>query len=381
VVAGTNGKGSVTAMIERGLRAAGRRTGRYTSPHLIHIEERFAVDGAPITAGTFESTAGRIRAAAERLPSPPSFFEATTALALEAFRDAGVEIAVLEVGLGGRLDATNVVEPVAVVVTAVDYDHQEYLGDTLEQIANEKAGVIKPGSLVVVADNPDVVHDVVRRRCEDVGATLVRAMAGVVARAGMRAGLMEIELETPHRQYGPLTLALRGRHQVANAMAAVRLLEELPGRTGGAMPPSAVRAALEDVVWPGRLEPAAWRGHDVLVDGAHNPAGARALESYLAEAYGRRLPMVVGLMRDKDIEGVLGALAPAASHFICTAPATPRAASPSDLVAVATRIAPGIPAEAIGRPVDALGRAVQYGAPAVVAGSLYLAGEIRAEWT
>ena len=159
------------------------------------------------------------------------------------------------------------------------------------------------------------------------------------------------------------------------------MLEELPARTGVAVPTSAVRAAIEDVVWPGRLEVATWRGHDVLVDGAHNPAGARALQAYLAEAYGRRLPIVVGLMRDKDIEGVLGALGPAASHFICTAPATARAASPSDLVVVSSRISPAIPAEAIDRPLDALARAVTYGAPAVVAGSLYLAGEIRAEWT
>jgi dihydrofolate synthase/folylpolyglutamate synthase len=381
VVAGTNGKGSVTAMIERGLRAAGRRTGRYTSPHLVRIEERFAVDGEPISSEVFESAAGRVRAAAGALPSPPSFFEATTALAFEVFRDAGVEIAVLEVGLGGRLDATNVVDAAAVVITAVDFDHQEFLGNTLEQIAGEKAGVVKPGSLVVLAENPQVVEDVVRRRCADVGATLVRAADGVSAIAVMRDGRIQLRLDTPRSRYDPMTMALRGRHQVANVTAAVRLLEELPARMGVAVPVSAVRAAVEDVVWPGRLEPATWRGHDVLVDGAHNPAGARALQAYLAEAYGRRVPIVVGLMRDKDVAGVLGALGPAASHFICTAAATARAAAPSDLVAVSSRISPAIPAEAIDRPLDALARAVTYGAPAVVAGSLYLAGEIRAEWT
>ena len=147
-----------------------------------------------------------------------------------------------------------------------------------------------------------------------------------------------------------------------------------------AIPAAAVRAAIEDVVWPGRLEAASWHGHDVLVDGAHNPAGARALQQYLGEAYGRRLPIVLGVMRDKNIEAMLRALEPAASRFICTAPATSRAALPSDLMALAARMTPAIPAEAIARPVDALARAVTCGAPAVVAGSLYLAGEVRAEW-
>jgi len=175
-------------------------------------------------------------------------------------------------------------------------------------------------------------------------------------------------------------LALRGRHQLQNATAAVRLLEELTATGTASVPADAIRVALEDVVWPGRLERTTWRGHEVLVDGAHNPAGARALQAYLAEAFGRRLPMVVGVMRDKPIDLLLDALAPAASHFVCTAPATHRAADPSDLVAAVRRVAPAIPAEAVAGPVDALARAVTYGSPAVVAGSLFLAGEIRAEW-
>nr|MBP8274427.1 bifunctional folylpolyglutamate synthase/dihydrofolate synthase [Acidobacteriota bacterium] len=153
IVAGTNGKGSVTAMIERGLREAGHRTGRYISPHLVAIEERVAIDGVPIAEATFDRLAARVRQASASLPFPPSFFEATTALALEAFRDARVDVAVLEVGLGGRLDATNAVSPVMAVITAIDLDHQQYLGNSIEEIAYEKAGIIKPGVSTVIGAN------------------------------------------------------------------------------------------------------------------------------------------------------------------------------------------------------------------------------------
>lgn len=361
VVAGTNGKGSVTAMVERALRAAGCRTGRYTSPHLIRIEERFAIDGSPIDAPTFDAAAARVREAAGALAMPPTFFEATTALALDVFREAGVEIAVLEVGLGGRLDATNAVDAIAAVITAIDFDHQEHLGHTIELIAAEKAAVIKPGALAVLGANPPAVEAVVRARCEAVGARLV--VAG----------------ETPRGLYGA-TLALRGRHQIDNAMAAVRLLEEMTAAGLVSVPGEAIRIGLEDVVWPGRLEAATWRGRDVLVDGAHNPAGARALQSYLVETYGRRVPIVLAVMREKSVHDMVAALAPSASHFICTAPATPRATPPSDLVAAVRRTSPAVPAEAVPAPLDALARAITLGSPAVVAGSLYLAGEIRAEW-
>jgi dihydrofolate synthase/folylpolyglutamate synthase len=361
VVAGTNGKGSVTAMVERALRAAGCRTGRYTSPHLIRIEERFAIDGSPIDAPTFDAAAARVREAAGALAMPPTFFEATTALALDVFREAGVEIAVLEVGLGGRLDATNAVDAIAAVITAIDFDQQEHLGHTIELIAAEKAAVIKPGALAVLGANPPAVEAVVRARCEAVGARLV--VAG----------------ETPRGLYGA-TLALRGRHQIDNAMAAVRLLEEMTAAGLVSVPGEAIRIGLEDVVWPGRLEAATWRGRDVLVDGAHNPAGARALQSYLVETYGRRVPIVLAVMREKSVHDMVAALAPSASHFICTAPATPRATPPSDLVAAVRRTSPAVPAEAVPAPLDALARAITLGSPAVVAGSLYLAGEIRAEW-
>jgi dihydrofolate synthase/folylpolyglutamate synthase len=379
IVAGWNGKGSVTAMVERGLRAAGFHTGRYTSPHLVHLEERFAIDGKPISSGDLERIAGRVREAADLLVRPPSFFEATTAVALEAFREADIDVAVLEVGLGGRLDATNVVDSVAEVITSIDFDHESYLGNTIEEIAREKAGVIKRASIVVLADNPPAVRDVVRRACERTSARFVFAPSQTTVDAAMEQGAPRLTLTTPRGTYEDVKLGLRGRHQIANAVAAVRLLEEVSARGLLPVPPDAIRTALEDVQWPARLELLSWRGHEVLIDGAHNPAGARALAAYLNETYGHAVPIVVGAMRDKKVEALVEALAPAASHFVCTAPATPRATTSDELKAVAQKVAPAIPADAFTSPMAALERAKSLGSPVVVAGSLYLAGEIRSE--
>lgn len=374
VVAGTNGKGSVTAMVERGLRAAGYRTGRYTSPHLVHIEERFAIDGAAITAPVFEAAAARVMAAATALPAPPSFFEATTALALDVFRAAQVDVAVLEVGLGGRLDATNAVDSKAVAITSVDFDHEQYLGHTLREIAGEKAGVIKTDSVVVLADNPAEVDAVVAARCVAVGAMLVHAMDGVSLSATMADGQARVSVQTPVRSYDAITLGLRGRHQVPNAVTALRLLETLTTFDVG---PRAIRTALEGVQWPARLELTRIEGTPVLIDGAHNPAGARALSAYLAETYGRPLPMVVGVMRDKHIEAMIAALAASASAFVFTAPTSARAASPSELMEIAQRISPKVPTSTCADPRAAIRSAAAGGTPVVVAGSLYLAGEVR----
>ncbi len=379
IVAGTNGKGSVTAIVDHALRAAGYRTGRYTSPHLVDLEERFAIDGRPIARGTLDHLAGRVRSAAELLPAPPSFFEATTAVALEAFRDAEVDVAVLEVGLGGRLDATNVVDAVAAAITSIDFDHEAYLGHTLEEIAREKAGVTRRGAVAVLAENPPVVRDVVRRVCERNGARFVYAPESVSLDVAMTAGVAQVSLVTPRGSFDRVTLGLRGRHQVDNAVAAVRLLEEISAHGTVPISPEAIRTALEDVRWPARLELISWDGHDVLIDGAHNPAGARALAAFLGETYGRPLPLVVAAMRDKNLTELVRALLPAASHVLFTAPSTPRAATPGELLALSATLASGAPCEAIDAPMDALARAVTLGAPAVVAGSLYLAGEIRAE--
>ena len=379
VVAGTNGKGSVTAMVERGLRAAGYRTGRYTSPHLTTIEERMAVDGRPIAPDVFDRLADRVRDAADRLPAPPSFFEATTALALEAFREAGVDIGVFEVGLGGRLDATNVLSPVGVAITSIDFDHEQYLGHTIEAIATEKAGVIKPGSFCVLAANPPVVRDLVEAACRAAGADFISAPGSVTATAALVGGATRLRLRTPSADYGSVALSLRGRHQIDNAVTAVRLMEELARRGLARLPAAAIRTALEDVEWPGRLELRRWQDRNVLIDGAHNPAGAHALCAYLEEAYGRRLPIVIGVMRDKNIRRMLEELTPSAACLICTAPRSPRAAPAHELAAIARDVAPSIEVLEATPAAAALSLAIARDTPVVVAGSLYLAGEIRAE--
>lgn len=385
VIAGTNGKGSVTAMLERGLRAAGYRTGRYTSPHLVNLEERFAIDGIDVDAQALDDALERVLNAAQHLPAPPSFFEATTAAALDLFRLERVDVALLEVGLGGRLDATNVVAPVAVAITAVDFDHQQYLGNTLAEIAAEKAAVVKTGSFAVLGANPAPVEFIVADRCREVGADLVRAATGVDVTARLDTGRITLQLETPSHRYEPLQLALRGRHQIDNALTAIRMLEELSRRRLFDVQPDAIRLGVENVTWPGRLEllrdTRSRHAPDnaVLIDGAHNAAGARALVAYLRETYGRRLPMIVGVMRDKDVTTVVATLAAGASRIVCTAAASPRAMAPQELAAVLRRCAPGIEVEVAATPREALDRMRGAGSPVVVAGSLYLAGEVRAE--
>lgn len=381
LVAGTNGKGSVTAMIERGLRDAGYRTGRYTSPHLTAIEERTAIDGLPLTTAAFDRYAERVRGAAGLLPHPPSFFEATTALALEAFREASVDVAVLEVGLGGRLDATNVITPVLSVITSVDFDHQQYLGNTIEEIATEKAGIIKPGVPVVLGRNPDVVRSIVAGVAAERGAPFTYAPDRVTVDASLANGVTSLRLTTPSGSWPALALGLRGRHQIDNAVTAARALEALDATSRLSIPASARHGALERVVWPARLEMRAWRHDgnriDVMVDGAHNPAGARALAAYIDEAFARRLPIVFGAMLDKDVSGLISALAGSASAFVFTAARSPRAATPEALADLAKECAPGVPVHIAASQTDALTTAAALGAPVVVAGSLYLAGEIR----
>jgi dihydrofolate synthase / folylpolyglutamate synthase len=378
VVAGTNGKGSVTAMLERGLRDAGHRTGRFTSPHLSRLEERFAIDGLPIGSSLLEHAAGRMREAAGRMDTPPSFFEATTAVAFDLFREADIDVAVLEVGLGGRLDATNVADAEAAAITQIDFDHEAWLGNTLEQIAFEKAGVIKRGALVTLADNPGTVRDVIGQAAHAAGATIVYAPDGVVVTdLELDQGRVRCSMTTPRAAYASLTLALRGRHQLGNAVTAIRMLEELAAGGRFDVGAGSIRSAVEGAAWPGRLELIPWKHGHVLIDGAHNPAGARALADYLVEVYGRPLPMVVAVMSDKRVDEIVRALAAAASHFVFTAPPIARAAAPDDLQRRAVAVTPQVTSMAVPDPMEALERAATFGTPVVVAGSLYLAGEIR----
>ena len=384
IIAGTNGKGSVAAMAETALRASGRRTGRYTSPHLVRLEERFAIDGRPVGTAALREAAGTVMTqiaalrASGALETEPTFFEAATAVAFDLFRRAQVDVAVLEVGLGGRLDATNVVTPLAAAITTIDFDHERYLGTTLAAIAFEKAGVIKPGMTVVVGERKPEALDVIARACRERGATLVAAAEGVTAASALVEGATQLTLRTPAADYGTVRLGLAGAHQVANAVTAVRLLEAL-ARHGLDVPPAAVVAGLRDVRWPGRLD---WRRLDaegrVLLDAAHNPAGAAALAAYLGQACPGGLPIVFGVMRDKDVAGMLAALLPCATHLFITRPAGRRAMAPADIAALVATMRPARPVTIVADPVDAVRAARAVAGDVCAAGSIFLLGEILA---
>jgi dihydrofolate synthase/folylpolyglutamate synthase len=380
VIAGTNGKGSVTVMVETALRAAGHRTARYTSPHLVRLEERFHLLGQDVSTGDLRDAVGRVQETVEVLlrtgafQAPPTFFEFATAAAFELFRRAGVDIAVLEVGLGGRLDATNIVTPIAAAITSIDFDHQAQLGNTLEAIAREKAGVIKPGISVVCGPLPHEADRVVRDTCAERGARMVRA--GDVVRMTARGdGAMDVAAG-PRRLDG-VTLALRGRHQQENAAVAVALLDEL-ARTGIAVSDDAVRAGLSGAVWPARLERFQSDGTDILLDAAHNPAGARALAAYLAEIGWADVTLLFGALQDKDVRRMLEPLAPLCAAVVCTTAPTPRAFAAEDLAAIASEVMAGrAPVEAVGDPAAALARARRGRGPIVAAGSIFLIGPLR----
>ncbi len=384
IIAGTNGKGSVGAMVETALRAAGLRTGLYTSPHLVRLEERFAIDGQPVAHAALVEAAGTVRQAvsalhaARRLATEPTFFEVTTAIAFELFRQAGVGFTVLEVGLGGRFDATNVASPLAAAITTIDFDHERFLGNTIAAIAGEKAGVIKPGMRVVVGEpKPDAV-DVIAAACRERGAVMVPARDGVVAAARVQGDRLSLELQTGRRAYPPLPLALRGRHQVDNAIVAVRLLEEL-SHAGFEIGADATAAGLTNARWPGRLDlREAAPGRTLLLDAAHNPAGARVLASYLREFHPGPLPIVFGIMKDKDVSGTLAALVPLAAPLILTRPRTDRALAVDDLEHAARHLGSSNTL-AERDPKAALERAWSFGPLACVAGSIFLVGDVLAD--
>jgi dihydrofolate synthase/folylpolyglutamate synthase len=366
IVAGTNGKGSVTAMADAGLRAAGHRTARYTSPHLERLEERFVLDGEEVRTADLRSAAAVVRAAIERLladgtfEAPPTFFECATAIAFVLFRDAGIRLAVLEVGLGGRLDATNIVTPVAAAITSIDFDHQAQLGGTLESIAFEKGGVIKAGIPVVCGPLPPEAARVIEGICADRGARLVPAAVAEV-----------------DRRLGARPLALAGAHQRVNAAVAIALLGELD-RMGFAVPDAAIVEGLTTVRWPARLERFRRGAAEVLVDAAHNPAGARALAAHLASIGWRDAALVVGVMQDKDVDGVLAPLLPLCRLVVCTTPPTPRA-MPADALAAAVRRLGGaaVDVAAIADAPAALAEACRSHPRVIVAGSIFLAGPLR----
>jgi dihydrofolate synthase/folylpolyglutamate synthase len=382
IVAGTNGKGSVSAMVAAALSAGGRRTGCYTSPHLVEVEERFAIDGAPVGRHELEDAIEHLRAtigelvASGALRTQPTFFEVTTAAAFELFRRRGVEIAVLEVGLGGRFDATNIATPAVGAITSIDIDHERFLGRTIAEIAFEKAGIIKPGMTVVVGEAKADALTVFTHACHERGARLVRAWDDAVVESRFDEGRARIFLTTPRRRYPPMTLALRGRHQVQNALVAVRTLEAAE-QAGIEIPPEAIVSGLTTTRWPGRLQllDLGSQRH-VLVDAAHNPAGARALASYLGEVYPTGLPLVFAVMEDKDRRGMLDALLPHATHMVITRAPTPRSADPEAVMADVVLLRPGIRARIEADPRRAVDLAMREDPIVCVAGSIFLLGAL-----
>jgi dihydrofolate synthase/folylpolyglutamate synthase len=364
-IAGTNGKGSVAAMVERGLRAAGLRTGRYTSPHLDRIEERVALDGTPVDRATFETVTGHVLDVVDEarakgtLTVSPTFFEVSTAVAFEIFRSKAVDVAIVEVGLGGRYDATNVLTPTIAAITSIALDHERHLGSTLPEIAFEKAGIAKAGVPLVVGRLPSEAAARVAEVAAEVGAVMVDAHA------------------TTERRYPPLTLALAGRHQLENAAVAVAIMEQWSVMVSH-VPTEAIVTGLTECEWPARLE---WLrlpgGGELLIDAAHNPAGALALASYLQDTRSPKLPIVFAAMADKDLGGMITALAPVASMFVATTAPHARARAAEEMAAAIRKHTGSVPVMAVATPELAVERALEHSPRAVAAGSIYMVGPLR----
>jgi dihydrofolate synthase / folylpolyglutamate synthase len=322
LVAGTNGKGSVASMIDAIARRGGHCTALYTSPHLVRVEERLRVNGESISTEEFAKSASLIRQASQRLVEQgnllavPTFFEQITAIALDAFSRAKIELAVLEVGLGGRLDATNAVERIASVLTTIDYDHQEVLGNSIEAIAAEKAAIITGGAAAVIGRQlyPEAL-EVLRRRCAEVKVEPV--LAGKVAELRLSGmGRPSFKYQAQSGKGYQVELGLRGRHQADNAALAIEAGEALSNQ-GFNLNQEMIISGLKEVRWPGRLELIDGRPM-MLLDGAHNLAGARVLREFIIENWRGHLTLLFAAMNDKDIEGMSGELFPLADDIILT---------------------------------------------------------------
>jgi len=331
---GTNGKTSTSRMVDTLLRALDLRTGRFTSPHVERMTERICIDGEPIDDETFVRAFNDVAPYTWLVdadqPHPLSFFETVVGMAFAAFADAPVDVAVVEVGMGGSWDATNVADGDVAVVLPVALDHAEYLGDDLRMIATEKAGIIKPGSRVVLAEQPPEVAAVLLERVAEVGATVAREGMefGVVSRAPGVGGQV-VSIQGLHARYDDLFLPLYGAHQAQNAAVALAAVEALLG--GEPLADELVRDAFARFTSPGRLE-VVRRGPTIVLDAAHNPHGAAATAATLEESFAfSPLIGVMGVMGDKDVEGVLAAFEPEMTHLICTRNSTPRSMSGAEL--------------------------------------------------
>ncbi|HXU62300.1 MAG TPA: Mur ligase family protein, partial [Polyangia bacterium] len=347
-IAGTNGKGSTAAMTDAILRRAGVRTGLYTSPHLARFTERIRIDGREVDGDHLAALDLRVQSCGERL----TYFEIATVLAFVAFAEAGVEAAVLETGLGGRLDAVTCCEPLATAITSIGLDHTDYLGPTLADVAREKAGILKPGVPCLLGPLPPEAQTAIVARATEVGAPLRLVQRDAV----------------------PAHPSLVGAHQQDNAAIAVSLARAVAERAGRPLADDDIAAALAGVRWPARLERLA---DDLWVDAAHNADGAQALAAALpAIAAGRPVTLVMAVSRDKDLDAMLAALAPRAVRLIATGNDSPRALPAAALAQqAATRFGQVLSVE---DPWEALARARETGGLVVVCGSIFLVGPLRA---
>ncbi len=390
-VAGTNGKGSTAAILESILYASGARTGLYTSPHLERINERIRVNGLEIYDHDFASAFTRVQSHIEQmlasgeLAAHPTFFECIAAMAFDHFLRARVEFSVYEVGLGGRFDATNILQPELAIITAIDFDHEEFLGHSIPEIAAEKAGILKPGVTVISAAEHPEASAVVLRRAAELGIgpdNFVDVAASYhleVFEAGPQGSRARAECLRDGWQLD-FALPLPGRFQLRNALNAIAAARALQARRFPLVE-DAIYGGLAAVRWPGRLERIAERP-DVYLDGTHNTAGARELAAFWQEHFdGRNIHLVFGAVRDKAVDEVAGLLFPHAASVILTAARTSRAISPPALADLVAHHAANV--EVIAEPELAFERALQRAHPSdavFVTGSLYLVGDLRRWW-
>ncbi len=384
-VAGTNGKGSTSAFLAAMLRAAGYRVGLYTSPHLVSFTERIRINNVPIAERRVVELAQRIRDGCRRLTPDgtgamtPTFFEVTTAMAFTYFAEEGVDIAVVEVGMGGKLDSTNVVMPLVSVITNIDIEHAEFLGSTLELIAAEKAGIIKPGVPVVTgAVQPEVIA-VIDREASAKGATVYRLARDFSPEQVLPQREQVFDYRGITTSYQQIKIAMLGRHQVDNACLALASIECLRG-SSIVVDEAAVRRGLEQARWEGRLERVA-RRPDLYLDGAHNPASAQKLATAvrdLKSSY-RRLVLVIGILGDKDYAGIMAELAPLAEHVVVTKPRYARAMDVGELASAMRALRSSV--DCADTVEEAIARARDVAAAddlILVTGSLYVVGDARA---
>jgi dihydrofolate synthase/folylpolyglutamate synthase len=384
-IAGTNGKGSTAAMLERIVRAGGCRTGLYTSPHLERMNERIRIDGEPVADDAFAASATRVAAkieelmAAGTLDAHPTYFECMTVIAFDCFARAQTEFVVYEAGMGGRLDSTNVVVPEVTVITQIDFDHEEYLGHSIEEIGGEKAGIVKGGVPVVSAAGRADAREILRRRATEQRAPWIDLdedceILGVQTSGGYYQGSLRVKRTECEVQLAP---GLPGKFQLRNAAAAALAAMELQ-KTGRRISRENIESGIRAARWPGRLERVR-ESPSVYLDGAHNPAAARELaEFWEKDLDGRRIFLVYAAMRDKAVDEIAGVLFPRTERVILTEPAQSRTLSASLLEKLTGHLAKTM--EIVRSPERALERALELSEPedaVFVTGSLYLVGEIR----